>query len=100
VRSFAVEPTVCAEGAAHVYVFSANSGDDKTVAEQALGLCDAFRDGGPLGRLRSVVSSRGDVQTIVRPLAIGGALAISGPVTRPGRLLGDADRAAAVLEAR
>ena len=100
VRSFGIEPTVFAEGAARVYVFSADSGDDKAVAEQALGLCDALRDGGPLGRLRSVVSSRGDVQMVVRPLAMGGALAISGRVTRPGRLLGDADRAAAVLEAR
>jgi hypothetical protein len=43
---------------------------------------------------------RGPDRTLVRPLA-GGAtvLAVAGPVTRPGRIRADTDRAVAMLEA-
>lgn len=99
-RSFgSVEPTVFADGALRVYVFSGRGGDDKAVGSLALGIYEALGDGGDLGRLRSVVLRRGDEHTVMRPLVgAAGVLAVTGPVTRPGRILGDADRAATVLE--
>jgi len=95
-----VEPTVFGDGAARVYVFSVPGGDARPVGALALGVCEAFREGGAdLGRLVSVVFRRGGERTLVRPLGNGGAvLAAAGPVTRPGRLHRDAERAATVLE--
>jgi hypothetical protein len=100
-RSFgAVDSTVFADGAAHVYVFSAGGGDDKALGALALNVCDALGDGGDLGRPRAIVFRRGGDHTFVRPLAgSAGVLVATGSVTRPGRLLGEADRAATVLEA-
>jgi hypothetical protein len=96
----AVEPTVFADGAARVYVFSAGGGDDKALGTLALNVCDALGDGGDLGRPRAVIFRRASEHTLVRPLAGGaGVLVAAGAVTRPGRLLGEADRAATVLEA-
>jgi Meckel syndrome type 1 protein len=99
-RSFGtVEPTVFADGPLRVYVFSGAGGDDKALGALALGVCDALGDGGDLGRLRAVVLRRGAEHTLLRPLAgVAGILAVTGPITRPGRILGDVDRAAAVLE--
>ncbi len=98
-RSFGtVEPSVFADGPARVYVFSAGGGDDKAVGMLALDVSDALGDGGDLGRVRAVLFRRGGEHTLVRPLSAG-VLAASGPVTRPGRILRDADRAAALLEA-
>ena len=97
----AVEATVLGDGAARVYVFSAHGRDATPVGALALGVCEALRDGGAeLGRLVSAVFHRGSERTLVRPLGSGGAvLAAVGPVTRPGRVHRDADRAATVLEA-
>jgi len=97
----AVQPTVFADGSARIYVVSADGGDDKAVALLALNVCDALGDGGDLGRPHAVVFRRGTTYTLVRPLAGSvGVLAATGVLTRPGRLLREADRAAAVLEAR
>jgi hypothetical protein len=94
-----VEPAVFDDGPSRVYVFSGGHGEDKALGELALGIRDAFGDGGDLGRLRAVVLRRGREHTVVRPLADGGGvLAVTGSVTRPGRILGEADRAAIVLE--
>ena len=100
IRSFGrVEPTVFADGASRVYVFSGGRGDDKALAALALGVCEAAGDGSELGRLQAVVLRRGAEHTVVRPLTgAAGVLAVTGPVTRPGRILGDVERAAAVLE--
>jgi hypothetical protein len=95
-----VEATAFADGPARVYVVSAGGGEDKAVAALALDLCDALGAGGDLGRLCSVVLQRGKAHTLVRPLARGGVLVVTGTVTRPGRLLREAERAATVLEAR
>jgi hypothetical protein len=99
-RSFGtVEPTVFADGPLRVYVFNGDGGDDKALGALALDLCDALGDGGDLGRLRAVVMRRGGEHTVVRPLTdAAGVLAVTGPVTRPGRILGDVDRASTVLE--
>lgn len=97
----AVQPTVFADGPARIYVVSADGGEDKAVALLALNVCDALGDGGDLGRPQAVVFRRGTTYTLVRPLAgSAGVLAATGVLTRPGRLLREADRAAAVLEAR
>ena len=97
----AVQPTVFADGSARIYVVSADGGEDKAVALLALNVCDALGDGGDLGRPHAVVFRRGTTYTLVRPLAGSvGVLAATGVLTRPGRLLREADRAAAVLEAR
>ncbi|RPH74261.1 MAG: hypothetical protein EHM88_23065 [Candidatus Rokuibacteriota bacterium] len=97
----AVEATVFGDGAARVYVFSARGRDATPVGALALGVCEALHDGGAeLGRLVSVVFHRGSERTLVRPLGSEGAvLAAAGPVTRPGRVHRDAERAAMVLEA-
>jgi hypothetical protein len=97
----AVEPAVFADGDARVYVFSAPGRDALPLGRLALAACDALDDvGGELGRLVSVVLRRGGERTLVRPLAGGAAvLAATGPVTRPGRVHRDAERAATVLEA-
>jgi hypothetical protein len=65
-------------------------------------VCEALRDGGTaLGRLVSVVFCRDGERTVVRPLGDGTeVLAASGPISRPGRVHRDAERAAAVLEDR
>jgi hypothetical protein len=96
-----VEPSVFAAGVARVYVFSARGANATRLGTLALSVCEALRDGaGGLGRLVSVVFRRGGERTLVRPLASGAAvLAATGPVTRPGRVHRDADRAATVLEA-
>ena len=97
----AVQPTVFADGSARIYVVSADGGEGKAVALLALNVCDALGDGGDLGRPHAVVFRRGTTYTLVRPLAGSvGVLAVTGVLTRPGRLLREADRAAAVLEAR
>lgn len=97
-RSFGtVDATVFADGARRIYVFSAGGGDDKALGALALDVCEALGDGGDLGRLRSVTLRHGDEHTVVRPLAAG-VLAVTGRVTRLGRMLRDAERAAAVLE--
>ena len=101
-RSFgAVEPTVFADGGARVYVFSARGRDATPLGALALRVCEALREGdGELGRLVSVVFRRGRERTLVRPLGSGaGVLAATGPVTRPGRVHRDAERAAMMLEA-
>lgn len=96
----AVEPTVFADGPARVHVFTAGRGDEKAVAALALNLVDALGDGGDLGRPRGIVFRRGAEQTLVRPLGGGaGVLVATGPVTRPGRFLREAERAATMLEA-
>jgi hypothetical protein len=100
VRSLgAVDPTAFADGPARVYVVSAGGGDDKAVAALALGLCNALGADGKFGRPHTVLFQRGDAHTLVRPLARGGVLAVTGTVTRPGRLLKEAERAATLLEA-
>jgi hypothetical protein len=100
VRSLGVvDPTVFADGPARVYVVSASGGDDKAVAALALDLCDALGASDDLGRPRAVVLQRGASHTLVRPLARGGVLAVTGTATRPGRLLREAERAASLLEA-
>jgi hypothetical protein len=98
-RSFGtVEPTVFADGPARVYVFTTGRGDDKAVGALALGLSEALGASEDLGRPRSVIVRRGVEHTVVRPLAaVGAVLAVSGPVTRPGRMRADVERAAAVL---
>jgi hypothetical protein len=97
----AVQPTVFADGSARIYVVNADGGEDKAVALLALNVCDALGDGGDLGRPQAVVFRRGTTYTLVRPLAgTARVLAATGVLTRPGRLLREADRAAAVLEAR
>ena len=101
VRSLGVvDPTVFADGPARVYVVSTGGGDDKAAAALALELCEALGAGGELGRPRAVLFQRGGhVHTLVRPLARGGVLAVTGTVTRPGRLLREVERAATLLEA-
>jgi hypothetical protein len=100
VRSLgAVDATAFADGPARVYVVSAGGGDDKAVAALALGLCNALGADGDLGRAHTVLFQRGDAHTLVRPLRRGGVLAVTGAVTRPGRLLKEAERAATLLEA-
>lgn len=95
------EPTVFADASGRVYVFSGGGGDDKGVAALALGVVEALGDGGELGAPVTVVFRRGAEQTVIRPLSgRAGVLAATGVVTRPGRALRDAERAAAVLETR
>jgi hypothetical protein len=96
-----VEPTVFTDGPARVYVLNGGRGDDKVVGALALNLADALGAGGDLGGPRVVVFRRGAEQMLVRPLASGaGVLVATGTVTRPGRFLREAERAASVLEAR
>jgi hypothetical protein len=94
----AVRPAVFADRSARVYVFSADERAAAALGERALTVCAALNDAWELGPLVSVTFRRGGELTLVRPLAGGGALAATGPVTRPGRAHRDADRAAAVLE--
>jgi hypothetical protein len=94
----AVRPAVFADRSARVYVFSADERAAAALGERALTVCAALSDAWELGPLVSVTFRRGGELTLVRPLAGGGALAATGPVTRPGRAHRDADRAAAVLE--
>jgi hypothetical protein len=95
----AVERTAFADGAARVYVLRAGGAEDKAVAALALDVCQTLGASGALGRLRAVMLRRGGEQTLIRPLAgTAGVLAASGTVTRPGRLLRDAERAARILE--
>jgi hypothetical protein len=94
----AVQPAVFADRSARVYVFSADDRDAAALGERALAVCAALTDAWELGPLVSVTFRRGGELTLVRPLAGGGALAATGPVTRPGGAHRDADRAAVVLE--
>jgi len=94
----AVRPAVFADRSARVYVFSADERAAAALGERALAVCAALTDAWELGPLVSVTFRRGGELTLVRPLAGGGALAATGPVTRPGRAHRDADRAAVVLE--
>jgi hypothetical protein len=94
----AVKPAVFADRSARVYVFSTDDRDAAALGERALAVCAALTDAWELGALVSVTFRRGGELTLVRPLAGGGALAATGPVTRPGRARRDADRAAVMLE--
>jgi hypothetical protein len=99
--SGAAEPTVFADATARVYVFGSggNDSNDKRVAALALGVVEAIGDGGELGAPAIIVFRRGAEHTVIRPLFGGaGILAATGAVTRAGRIIRDAERAAAVLE--
>ena len=83
-------------------MFSAPGRQVAPLGALATAVCEALRDGdAALGRLDSVVFRRGSERTVVRPLGDGTEmLAASGPISRPGRVHRDAERAAAVLEGR
>jgi hypothetical protein len=96
-----LESAVFGDGGTRLYVFSARGRDAAALGAFALDVLDAIGNvTGELGRLVSVMFRRGPDRTLVRPLA-GGAtvLAVAGPVTRPGRIRADTDRAVAMLEA-
>jgi hypothetical protein len=102
-----VEPAVLTDPAAgaRVYVFRERGRDAARVGALALAAWEGMarvRDA-DLGALVSIVFRQGRRRTLVRPLAGGAAaalLAADGTVARPGRAWREADRAAAVLEAR
>jgi len=95
------EPAVFADPTARVYVFSGRGRDDKSLAALALGVVEAIGDGGELGAPLTIVFRRGAEHTVIRPLSgRAGILAATGGMTRAGRILRDAERAAAVLESR
>jgi hypothetical protein len=96
----AVSATIFADSAARVYVFGPEARDAAELAALGLALRETTGAGADLGDLVSVVVRGGAERVLVRPLrARAGLLVAAGPVSRPGRLHGDAERAAAMLEA-